>query len=86
GLWELPTLEGPVVRGQPVVVAGGEIVPVGQRGAARHVLSHRDLRVDLWEGRLVRPIHKSKWVRLSAVQSKAVSALTAKLIDQSTAL
>ncbi|MBP9699159.1 MAG: A/G-specific adenine glycosylase [Elusimicrobia bacterium] len=86
GLWELPTLEGPVVRGQPVVVAGGEIVPVGQRGAARHVLSHRDLRVDLWEGRLVRPIHKSKWVRLSAVRSKAVSALTAKLIDQSTAL
>jgi A/G-specific adenine glycosylase len=82
GLWELPTLEGPIQRTKSVAVGGGEIVPVRKKGEVRHVLSHRDVRVSLWDGRLVRPIQNSKWVRLSAVRSMAVSALTAKLADR----
>lgn len=80
GLWELPNVEGPIQQKKSVCVDGGEIAPVQRKGEVRHVLSHRDLRVTLWEGRLVRAIPKSKWVRRSAVRSMAVSALTAKLI------
>ncbi len=80
GLWELPNVEGPIQQNKGVCVDGGEIIPVQRKAKVRHVLSHRDVRVTLWEGRLVRPVPKSKWLHRSAVRSMAVSALTAKLI------
>lgn len=82
GLWELPMGEGTAKRGVPVPVAGGEAEPLHRLGAFRHVLSHRDLRVDLWEARLVQSLRESKWVKSKEARRMAISSLTRKLLDE----
>jgi A/G-specific adenine glycosylase len=80
GLWEVPMGEasGP----QKGIGLGGEGIytPLKRLGHIRHVLSHRDLRVDLWESRVVSPGAKSRWVKKPEVQKMAISALTKKIL------
>lgn len=80
GLWELPMEEGAGAAG--VCSVGGERVEAGNRlGSLRHVLSHRDLRVDLWAGVATGKAPGYKWVRLSAARGMAISSLTKKLLS-----
>ncbi len=80
GLWELPMEEGTGAAG--VYSVGGERVEARRRlGRLRHVLSHRDLRVDLWAGVAGGKAPGSKWVPLSAARRMAISSLTKKLLS-----
>lgn len=80
GLWELPMVEGAVKKGMNVVVAEGEVEPFRRQRTIRHILSHRDLRVDLWESSLVRPQKGTTWVKGEAIASMAISTLTKRLL------
>lgn len=80
GLWELPLLEGTMGKQTAVSVEGGELKPERQLGTVRHILSHRDLRVDLWEAKQVRPLKGTRWVPSEEVPQMAISTLTCKLL------
>lgn len=80
GLWELPVVEGSVEKGTNVTVAGGEVEPLRRQGIFRHILSHRDLRVNLWEANLVQPMEGAQWVKGEAAAQMAISTLTRRLL------
>lgn len=83
GLWELPMLEGRWEKGETAAVGGLSVIPIERWGTLRHVLSHRDLRVDLWRGRLVGPARGVRWVGWAEARRMAISNLTKKLLELS---
>jgi A/G-specific adenine glycosylase len=80
GLWELPMVEGSIKERDTVAVAGGAVAPLRRLGAVRHVLSHRDLRVDLWKAKLVGSMSETRWEKWAAARTMAISTLTRKLL------
>ncbi len=80
GLWELPTVEGGVKNPMSVAVLGGEVKALRRVGSFRHILSHRDLRVDLWEALSVRPIPGTRWIKKAEAPRMAISTLTRTLL------
>ncbi len=90
GLWELPTVEGRVNKDMSLDVSGEKIKPIRPLGSFRHILSHRDLRVEIWEGRLGQPgffnrtRHSTKgarWATKREAQKMAISKLTRTLLS-----
>lgn len=80
GLWELPTVEGTVKKETLVNVGGGEVKAIRRLGSFRHILSHRDLRVDLWDSIVERSLPKARWINQSNAQGMAISTLTKTLL------
>lgn len=81
GLWELPLVEAVVKNQMSVKVSGGEVESLRRLGWVRHILSHRDLRVEIWEGRLVHPGEGARWATKREAQKMAISTLTRKLLS-----
>ena len=80
GLWELPTVEGAVKKHTSMAVSGGKVKALRRLGTVRHVLSHRDLRVDLWEASMVHPMSGTRWTKRAEAPHMAISTLTRKLL------
>lgn len=80
GLWELPMGEGLTEKGKWTSVGGTTVEPHRRVRAIRHLLSHRDLRVEIWQARLVRQGAGARFVMRAKAGQMAISSLTEKIL------
>lgn len=78
GLWELPTAEE---KGGAVGKPMRQIKPLKRLGTVRHILSHRDLRVEVWQAQLEGTPKGIAWRARNQVRAMAISTLTKKLLQ-----
>lgn len=88
GLWEIPWIPWVEPDGAPVGLAsryGGDWSLDSRCGLVRHAITHRDIRLEVWKGRLsaedfVAEGSSARWFGRNEMKSVATSSLVEKIL------